>query len=112
MLKNSLTTFLKLQKTFQSEQILFSSILNIFEFSERWDFWGKKITEFKIIPPVRLLCDNIVCYLMSECLMVQMEEVYLKYFPVQVIDSSVPSSQASFKRNITAVLFNFNFLKS
>ena len=35
-------------------------------------------------------------------------------FSVQVIDFdySIPSSKAPFKRNITAVLFNFNFLKS
>ena len=79
MLRNNLTTFLKLHKSFQSEQILFSSIFNIFKFSGRWDFWEKKITEIKIPPPVRLFCDNIVYYLMSECLIVQME-VYLKYF--------------------------------
>ena len=53
VLRNNLATFLKLQKSFQSEQILFSSIFNIF-FSGRWDFYFKVLTAE--------LCDNIVLF--------------------------------------------------
>ena len=111
VLRNNLTTFLKLHKSFQSEQILFSSIFNIFKFSGRWDFWEKKITEIKIPPPVRLFCDNIVYYL--NVWLSKWKNIW-NTFSVQVIDFdySIPSSKAPFKRNITAVLFNFNFLKS
>ena len=114
VLGNNLATFLELQKSFQSEQILFSSIFNIFEFSGRWDFGEKKITmkfKFPTIQQPEPESDNIVLPDVW-MLMVQME-VSLKHFFCQSDWYFIfYSLQASFRCNITAGLFNFNFLKS
>lgn len=111
VLKNNLTTFLELQKSFQSDQIPFSSsIFNIFKF---FRILGKiESLSFKL--PFQPLCSVIILsYLMSECLMIQME-MSLRHFSCQSDwFLFLPLfSPASLKCNITAVLFNFNFLKS
>ena len=112
VLGNNLATFLELQKSFQSEQILFSSIFNIFEFPGRWDFGEKKITKPKKFKFPQSDSDNIVLpdvWMSDGTNGSVFEALFLSKW--LILHPLLPPG-ASFKCNITAGLFNFNFLKS